>query len=248
MADGNLLAASTAAGPAFEGARISCGMRGAVGAIEKIVVDGRLRINVIGNVAPSGLCGSGLIDAAAELLRHGLLTSQGRLATPEQLPADVPSDLAERIVMHNGQASFLLASQSETGNGSPIMLTQRDLRELQLATGAIRAGITLLLKQTGLRPGSLERVLIAGGFGNFIRRSNAQRIGLLPSEIEHRRIRYVGNTSLAGSRLVALSRQARSAAEQIARRSRHIDLSIDKSFNGAFAEAMIFPECEPGIG
>jgi uncharacterized 2Fe-2S/4Fe-4S cluster protein (DUF4445 family) len=248
MADGKLLAASTAAGPAFEGARISCGMRGAAGAIEKVVVDGRLRTNVIGNVAPLGLCGSGLIDVAAELLRHGLLTSQGRLATPEQLPADVPPDLAERIVMHNGQSSFLLASQAETGDGPPIVLTQRDLRELQLATGAVRAGVTVLLRQAGFQPRNLERVLIAGGFGNFIRRSNAQRIGLLPCEIEHRRIRYVGNTSLAGSRLVALSRQARSAAEEIARRSEHIDLSIDKDFNSVFAEAMIFPESEPSIG
>ena len=115
LADGKLSAASTAAGPAFEGARISCGMRGCTGAIEKVVVDDRLRINVIGNVPPAGLCGSGLIDAAAELLRHGLLTPQGRLLPPDQLPADVLPDLAERIVMHEKQTAFLLASESEIG-------------------------------------------------------------------------------------------------------------------------------------
>ena len=176
-------------------------MRGGTGAIEKVVVDGRLRTNVIGNVAPAGLCGSGLIDVAAELLRHRLLTPQGRLQTPDQLPADVPAELAERVILHDGQVSFLLASAAETGGDRPIVLTQRDLRELQLATGAIRAGITILLRQAGLQPADLTRVLIGGGFGNFIRRSNAQRIGLLPCQIEHRRIRYMGNTSLAGARL-----------------------------------------------
>lgn len=242
QANGKLLAASTAAGPAFEGARISCGMRGATGAIEKVVVDGRLRVNVIGNVPPVGLCGSGLIDVAAELLRHQILTPQGRLLPPDQLPADVLPDLAERVLVQDNKVSFLLASTAETGNERPIVLTQRDVRELQLATGAIRAGIVILLQQAGLQPKDLDRVLIGGGFGNFIRRSNAQRIGLLPCEIEHRRIRYMGNTSLAGARLVALSRQARQLADDLARRTEHVDLSTDKAFQEAFAEAMLFPE------
>ncbi len=242
LADKKLRAASTAAGPAFEGARISRGMRGSTGAIEKVVVDGRLRTNVIGNVPPVGLCGSGLIDVAAELLRHRILTPQGRLQTPDQLPADVIPDLARRIILHDGRVAFLLAAAAETADQRPIVLTQRDLRELQLATGAIRAGIAILLRQAGLQPKDLERVLIGGGFGNFIRRSNAQRIGLLPCEIEHRRIRYMGNTSLAGARLAALSRRARQIAEELARRTEHVDLATDKNFHEAFAESMIFPE------
>jgi uncharacterized 2Fe-2S/4Fe-4S cluster protein (DUF4445 family) len=243
LADGRLSAASTAAGPAFEGARISCGMRGCTGAIEKVIVDdGRLRTNVIGAVPPTGLCGSGLIDVAAELLRHGIVTPQGRLLTPDQLPADVPSDLADRVILHDGQRSFLLAAKAETADGRPIALTQRDIRELQLATGAIRAGIVILLRRVGLEPSGLNRVLIGGGFGNFIRRSNAQRIGLLPCQIEHHRIRYMGNTSLAGARLAALSRRARQTAEQLARRTEHVDLSCDAAFHREFAEAMIFPE------
>ena len=241
LADGKLSAASTAAGPAFEGARISCGMRGSTGAIEKVVVDGHLRTNVIGNVPPAGLCGSGLIDVAAELLRHRILTPQGRLQSPEQLPADVLPDLAQRIVLYEKQVSFVLASESETG-GRPIVLTQRDLRELQLATGAIRAGVVILLQRAGLEPKDLKRVMMGGGFGNFIRRSNAQRIGLLPSQIEHRRIRYMGNTSLAGARLAALSLRARRMAEELARRTEHVDLSTDVNFQRAFAESMIFPE------
>jgi uncharacterized 2Fe-2S/4Fe-4S cluster protein (DUF4445 family) len=241
MADGRLSAASTAAGPAFEGARISCGMRGSTGAIEKVVVDGHLRTNVIGNVSPVGLCGSGLIDVAAELLRHKILTPQGRLQTPDQLPPGVLPDLARRIVRSEGQTSFVLASESETG-GRPIALTQRDLRELQLATGAIRAGVVILLQRAGLEPKDLSRVMIGGGFGNFIRRSNAQRIGLLPGQIEHCRIRYMGNISLAGARLAALSLRARHMAEALARRTEHVDLSTDANFQRAFAESMLFPE------
>ena len=289
LADGRLSAASTAAGPAFEGARISRGMRGGPGAIEKVVVDGRLRINVIGNVPPTGICGSGLIDAAAELLRHRLLSCEGRLRTPDQciplaepvppdaplaepvppdsplaepvppdsplaepVPPDVPLaepvppdiPLAERIVLHDGQVSFLLADETETADGRPIVLTQRDIRELQLASGAIRAGIAILLRRAGLEPKDLELVLIGGGFGNFIRRGNAQRIGLLPVEIERRRIRYMGNTSLAGARLAALSGQARKVAEELARRAEHVDLSTDTDFSREFAEAMIFPEVD----
>jgi uncharacterized 2Fe-2S/4Fe-4S cluster protein (DUF4445 family) len=241
-AGGKCSAASTAAGPAFEGARISQGMRGSEGAIEKVVVDGRLRINVIGNVPPTGLCGSALIDAAAELLRHGLLTPQGRLRLPDDLPAGVPADLAGRVVRHDGQAAFRLAQESETAHGRPILLTQRDLRELQLASGAIRAGIDLLLRRHGLRPQDLDRVYVGGGFGNFIRRSNAQRIGLLPGQIEHGRIRYQGNTALAGARLAAVSGRVRALADQIARRIEHVDLSREPDFQAAFAEAMTFPE------
>ena len=242
FADGQLRAASTAAGPAFEGARISRGMRGSAGAIEKVVVDGRLRTNVIGDVPAVGLCGSALVDLAAELLRHGMLTPEGRLLAPDELPRGVLPDLARRSVEQDGQTAFLLAAESETGNGQPIVLTQRDVRELQLATGAIRAGIAILLQRAGLKPGDLEEVLIAGGFGNFIRRSNAQQIGLLPWQIERRRIRYQGNTSLAGARLIALSQQARTTAEDLARRTEHVDLSRHPNFQEAFTEAMIFPQ------
>jgi len=242
FAEGKFSAASTAAGPAFEGARISHGMRGSTGAIEKVVLDGRLRSNVIGNVPPVGLCGSALIDLAAVLLRQGLLTPEGRLRTPDQLAGDVMPDLEQRLKIEDGMPAFLVMPAEETGHGRPIVLTQRDLRELQLATGAIRCGTRILLRRAGLEATDLESVLIAGGFGNFIRRSNAQRIGLLPRRVEHHRIRYQGNTSLAGARLTALSQQARRQAEEVARRTEHVDLSRDRDFATAFAEAMIFPE------
>jgi uncharacterized 2Fe-2S/4Fe-4S cluster protein (DUF4445 family) len=242
FAHGKLTAASTAAGPAFEGARISQGMRGSTGAIEKVVVDDALRTNVIGNVSPIGLCGSALIDLAAELLRHGVLGSDGRLRAGDELPGDLLPDLRRRVVRHKNQPAFVLASKSESASNRRILVTQRDFRELQLATGAIRAGELILLKRAGLRPTDLERVLIAGGFGNFIRRSNAQRIGLLPHEIPRSRIRYQGNTALAGARLAALSQTARRHAEKLAVQTEHVDLSHDIEFQNAFADAMIFPE------
>jgi uncharacterized 2Fe-2S/4Fe-4S cluster protein (DUF4445 family) len=241
-AKGKLTAASTAAGPAFEGARISHGMRGTMGAIEKVVMDGSLRTNVIGDVAPVGLCGSALIDLGSELLRNGVITSQGRLCVPDELPPGTPSDLCRRIVAHNGQMAFLLADETESGTGKPIVVTQRDIRELQLAAGAIRAGITILLQRAALGPSDLHGVLIAGGFGNFIRRKNAQRIGLLPRKVPRHLIRFQGNTSLAGARLTAVSEAARRRAEGLARRTEHVDLSADPGFHQAFAEAMLFPE------
>jgi uncharacterized 2Fe-2S/4Fe-4S cluster protein (DUF4445 family) len=244
MAGGKLTAASTAAGPAFEGARISQGMRAANGAIEKVQVDGRLRFEVIGNAPPVGLCGSALIDAAAELLRHGILTPQGRLRAAADLPPGVPPDLVRRIVPTGSQAAFLLADEEEAAGGRTVMLTQQDIRELQLAAGAIRAGMGILLRRAGLQPDQLDQILIGGGFGNFIRRSNAQRIGLLPPGIEHCRIRFQGNTSLAGARLVARWRTARELAERLAARTEHVDLSFDPDFHAAFAEAMVFPEEE----
>jgi uncharacterized 2Fe-2S/4Fe-4S cluster protein (DUF4445 family) len=239
---GRLIAAATAAGPAFEGARITHGMRGSTGAIEKVILDGRVRTNVIGDVPPLGLCGSGLIDLAAGLLRHRILTPQGKFRVADELPADLPPELRQRVVPYDGQASFLLVPESESGTGKPIVLTQRDVRQLQLASGAIGAGISILLARAEVRPEDLEAVLIAGAFGNFIRRSNAQRIGLLPGAVPRPRIRFQGNTSLAGARLILVSVEARRAAEQLARRTEHLDLSTDPGFQEAFAEAMIFPE------
>jgi uncharacterized 2Fe-2S/4Fe-4S cluster protein (DUF4445 family) len=238
-AGGKLSAASTAAGPAFEGARIQHGMRGSLGAIERVTFDGQLHLGVIGNVPPLGICGSALIDLAAELLRHGIVTPEGRLLAADQLPSDVPDELARRA-SPACPASFLVAGESASGTGRPIVLTQRDVRELQLATGAIRAGIRILLQRAGLAPADLDTVLVAGGFGNYIRRSSAQRIGLLPPEIEPERIRYQGNTSLAGAQMAAFSRSARQLADDLARRTEHVDLSRDPDFLNAFADAMTF--------
>ena len=237
--DGKLWASSTAAGPAFEGARILCGMRASAGAIEKVLLDGDVHSSVIGNASPIGICGSGLIDAAAELLRVGIVSPEGRMLPADELPDGLNDNLRRRVRCgDNDQMSFVL---HEGEASSQVVLTQRDIRELQLASGAIRAGITILLKQAGLRTSDLKRVLIAGGFGSFIRRNHAQRIGLLPPDIDHRKIHYVGNTSLGGARWALLSTKARDHAEELARMTQHVELSQDMDFQMTFAECMIFP-------
>lgn len=239
--NGELLAASTAAGPAFEGARISCGMRAAAGAIEKVVFDGdRVHFSVIGGGEPIGICGSALVDIAAEMLRCGVIDSVGRMGADEKNP-DPACEVFRKLVRdgEKNQPEFVL---TEGNDSPPVVITQRDIRELQLATGALRAGVGILLKQGGLQADDLQRVLIAGGFGSFIRRRNAQRIGLIPNEIPPERISYVGNISLHGAKWVLVSKAARKLADDLSDRVKHVELSADLDFQMAFAEAMIFPD------
>jgi len=240
--NGQLWAASTAAGPAFEGARITHGMRATTGAIEKIVFDDDISYSVIANVPAVGLCGSALIDLAAELLKSGMITSTGQLLGPDQLPARLPKAISQRIYENaDGQVEFLVSNANQGRKDLRVVLTQRDIRELQLAVGAIRAGVKIMLKKAGVEGKDINRVLIAGGFGSFIRRTNAQTIGLLPTEIEHRKINYVGNASLAGAKWALLSSNARRRAEELARKTKHLELSLDTDFQMEFADAMIFP-------
>lgn len=239
-----MLAASVAAGPAFEGARITHGMRATSGAIEKVIIEGTVRLNVIGNCKPSGLCGTGLIDAAADLLRVGILDPTGRILGPDELPANLSPDLRERVVEIDGEHHFLLVKGVDSATGQPLHLFQRDLRELQLASAAIRAGITILLKTAGVPAEALDAILLAGGFGNFIRRSNARRIGMLPP-IPCSRIRFVGNTSSFGAKRALLSIQEKEKASALLRKTQHVDLSLDAGFQEEFGNAMMLPEEEP---
>lgn len=237
--DNKIMAASTAAGPAFEGARISCGMRATIGAIEKIKFDGDCIYNVIGNVEPAGICGSGLIDITAELLNAGIVDSSGRMNPVRDSKSKTsnpnrPGHCQKQDVSNGmNQPEFVIADK--------VKITQKDIRQIQLAVGAIRAGINIILKQAGIKAGDLKKVFIAGGFGSFIRRNHAQRIGLLPAQIDHKKISFVGNTSLAGAKLALLSIKAREKAESFAKQAIHIELSADSDFQNEFASAMIFP-------
>ena len=242
LADGNsLLATSTAAGPAFEGARIRQGMRATAGAIEKVIVRDDVVLNVIGNVKPVGICGTALIDTAAELLRNGVLDSTGRILSAEEAPACVPDAVRARLHTENGDTHFVLAAPEETASGDPVFLWQRDVRELQLATGAIRAGIGILLRRAGIEPDELGAVLLAGAFGNFIRRSNARRIGLLP-QIPCERMRFIGNAASLGAKMVLLCAEERDYATALRHRVQHVDLSLDADFQMEFGMAMLFPD------
>lgn len=203
-----LLCTSTAAGPAFEGARIAMGMRAATGAIGDVEREGEaLRCLVIGGGAPRGLCGSGLVDAVAVGLDLGLIESGGRMK-----PATIP----------------LMG---------PVSLFPHDVRELQLAKGAIAAGLRILTARLGTSLDDIDLLYLAGAFGNYISRASAQRIGLL--RLPRQRILPAGNTALLGAKRALFESEA--AWDQLARRVEHVSLSAEPDFQDIFAEEMGFP-------
>lgn len=237
--NGNLYAASAAAGPAFEGARIESGMRASPGAIEKIVInENGVHSNTIANISPIGICGSAIIDACAELLKTGILDISGRILSPDELPS-LSDELKKRLSSEDEGTTwdFLICQSSK----KKIFIRQRDVREIQLATGAIRTATNILLNRLGITPEELDAVLVAGGFGNFIRRNNAIRIGLLPRIPDHK-IRYVGNTSSEGAKELLLSQKRKEKAEELAEKTKYVEVSLDPEFQMLFADSMVFPE------
>jgi uncharacterized 2Fe-2S/4Fe-4S cluster protein (DUF4445 family) len=224
---GRMSSLSCASGPAFEGAHIKCGMRAAPGAIERVrIVEGRAEYKTIGDQPPVGMCGSGLLDVVAHLRRAGLMDSRGRLAGPQIREAD-------------GDAEFVIAGERETDSGRAITVTQGDIRELQLAKGAIRSGIETLVQDAGIGPGDLDHVIIAGAFGTYIDIESAITIGLLPN-LPLVRVSQVGNAAGTGARLALISRTHRRKAQEIARRVCYIELARSPRFMRNFAEAMVF--------
>lgn len=208
-----LLCASTAAGPAFEGARISMGMRAATGAISEVLVrDGQLHCHVVGGAEPRGICGSGVVDAVAGGLELGMIQPSGRL---------------------NHGPSLALAP--------PVSLTQNDLRELQLAKGAIAAGLRILARQWGATLDDITRVHLAGAFGNYINRQSARRIGLL--QVPAERIEPAGNTALLGAKLALFSLNEQDGSYVALRRqASHVPLNEDPQFHEIYVDEMRFPE------
>lgn len=234
--DGELYVAAAAAGPAFEGGRIEYGMSAVPGAIENVELreDGSLTLRTIGERPAVGLCGSGLIAVAAEMLRHRLIRPSGRF----DVKADSP--FLSRWKIREGKPAFELVSGSESGRDEAILLTQRDVRQLQLAAGALRAGMRLLLRRLDLRDSDIGTFYVAGGFGSVIRPEHARRLGLLPSDIPLERIRFCGNTSLAGARAALLNPRLREEGIALARRAHHVDLASLPEFATVFAECMTF--------
>lgn len=214
-----VLCASTAAGPAFEGARISMGMRAATGAISEVTVrDQALVCRVLGGGEPRGICGSGLVDAVACGLDLGWITPSGRPASGGPLPL-----------------------------AGPVELAPRDIRELQLAKGAITAGLRLMVEQPGFTLDALERIHLAGAFGNYISRANARRIGLLPFPQE--RIQPAGNTALLGAKMVLLRTVDFGAFwDELRPRVEHVPLNEDPRFHEVYVEEMGFPGGADGDG
>lgn len=219
---GRMISASCASGPAFEGAHIKFGMRAAPGAIEHVrLQDDRLEIQTIDGQPPIGICGSGLLDVVAQLRLNGIVESNGKLSSHPL------------VQIQDDKPVFVVAQRPEL---DPITVSQKDVRELQLAKAAIRLGIKALLEAEGVDENEIKQIIIAGAFGTFLDVQSAIAIGMLPN-LPLERFRQVGNAAGTGARLVLISQSERKKSLEIARRVEYIELAKVSNFDRKFAEA-----------
>ncbi len=227
--NGQLTATSTAAGPAFEGMNIACGMRASRGAIELVSLAGNdIELKTIANAAPVGLCGSGLLDIVGELAAHGGVDKKGRFQTNGALP---DRSWKNQFGHLDGKPVFHIAG--------PVYLSQKDVRQVQLAKAAVRAGIELMLRANQLTAAQVDRVLIAGSFGFHLRTASLIHLGLLPREFKDR-VEFVGNTSKTGARAFLLNRRLREELKKLVRQVRVLELANDPAFEKTFVKALSF--------
>jgi len=239
--DGKIISCSTAAGPAFEGAHIEFGMGGVGGAIDKVKIneDG-VSCTHLGREKPCGICGSGIVDAVSELIRIGVVDSTGRILDEDELPG-IPAPIQNRITTYNSMAAFLLMSENE-GAQRNIYVTQKDIREIQLAKSAIASGVMVMADEFGCNIGDIKRLYLAGGFGNFINVANACNIGLLPKVLEDVII-PVGNAALEGATMALLNKGAFNNGEvspNVRYNVSYVELSARYDFQEYFIDNMEF--------
>lgn len=228
-----LLACSAAAGPAFEGAGITFGIGGVVGAIDHVDFGKNPIYTTIGGAPPVGLCGSGVVDAIAQLVKWGILEETGKVKQEDEIEGQIPPEILARITDYKDKRAFLL--DERTG----IYLTQQDVRQIQLAKGAIYAGIKILMNHMGITPDQINRVYFAGGFGNYISVESAVTIGLIPKELKHK-VSQIGNAAGTGAIMALLSDDELKIANDIKNRIKYIELSAESSFQEEFMGAMYF--------
>jgi len=227
VSGGKMTSVSCASGPAFEGGHIKHGMRAANGAIERLqLADDTVHYQTINGAPPVGICGSGILDTLAQLHLNGVIDERGRM-----------TDDHPRIRSCEGLREFVIVGEEEREGHQAITITQKDVRELQLATGAIHTGIQVLLEASGCSTDEIAQVVIAGAFGTYIDVSSAKAIGMLPS-LPLNRFRQVGNAAGTGARLALISSSKRSEAQAIARSTGYIELAAVPSFMQTFTEAL----------
>jgi uncharacterized 2Fe-2S/4Fe-4S cluster protein (DUF4445 family) len=229
--DSRLSSTSTAAGPAFEGMNITFGMRAGNGAVERFEVgaNGTVSVKTIGESIPIGICGSGLIDIVGELVSHGVINASGKFVKPGS--SGLAPALSERLVEYEGKPAFKVAGR--------VILTQKDVRQVQLAKGAIRAGIEFLLRSKGIQAGDVDRVLIAGSFGYHLRAENLLNIGLLPAEFAGK-IEFIGNTSKTGGRAFLLNRNFKVQMLETVNQVESLELADYRDFDKVFVRCLNF--------
>jgi uncharacterized 2Fe-2S/4Fe-4S cluster protein (DUF4445 family) len=234
-----LLACSAAAGPAFEGANISNGMGSIIGAVSSVSLKQGVTFKTIGDAKPVGICGTGVVDLLAGLLETGIVDETGRIYTSWKPEFPEQESLSERIVSINGANAFVLCKASETLTGNEIVLTQKDIREIQNAKAAIAVGINVLVKNSGISMSDIKHVYLAGGFGSYINIRSALRIGLIPRELEGK-IESVGNAAGQGAIDALINKNALEEAGKLGKTIKYIELSGCKDFNDLYMECMMF--------
>ena len=235
----HLWACSAPAGPALEGAQLRSGMRAALGAIDRVwLADGDLNVHTLGDAAAQGICGSGVVDAVAALLDAGVLDWTGLIDVDAR--SRLPAALAARVQMRGEERLVVLAHPGEASAEREIVLTQDDVRQVQLCKGAIASGAALLQKVAGLASDDVAELMLAGGFGNYLSVRSALRIGLIPA-LPEKKIRYVGYAAALGAQLALLSETERARAAALARRIEHVSLAAHPDFQDIFVECMHFP-------
>jgi len=236
-----LYCCSTAAGPAFEGAHITCGLGGITGAVDSAVIeDDIIKITTIDNEKAIGICGSGIIDIVAVLLRSGLVEFTGRIKHEDEVEG-VTAVLRKKLIADKNGPAFIIESASNTGIGEDVFFTQGDIREVQLAKAAISAGILSLLNKAGREVSDIDHLFIAGGFGSYISIKSAADIGLIPAELLDK-TESVGNTAGLGAISSILSEENYKKTKGIAKITEYVELSSDSFFNMKYMEEMVFPE------
>jgi uncharacterized 2Fe-2S/4Fe-4S cluster protein (DUF4445 family) len=237
--NGNLFSCSCASGPAFEGAQIRQGVRAVPGAVHavRMEADGRAILETIADKPPLGLCGSGVVDAVAQLARHGIINQLGALDRGHPLVETAPSGADPR---------FVLARADNTKGGRKLSLGQKDIAAIQLAKAAVGAGTSALLDAAGITPAQIERVIIAGAFGTHLNLKSAIDIGLLP-RLPLQRFSQVGNAAGTGARMVLVSETQRQRAETLGRRIQYIELGGNPNFQQWFSQSLKLPKPEPSI-
>lgn len=235
----NLYSCSTAAGPAFEGAHISCGMGAVSGALNSYEINDGITATTIGNKAPVGICGSAIVDVVAQFLEKGIIDETGRFAQMEDVENDDLRDLLAKHYIDDGEGAFVLVPSMDSGTGEDILFTQKDIREVQLAKAAISAGIETLLHDAGVSKDEIRHLYIAGGFGNYINKKSAAVIGLIPSDLLDRAV-AVGNTAGLGAINCSLSIDKLASCDNMIKKTKYIELSGSAFFQQKYMEEMVF--------
>ena len=234
-----LLATTASGGPAFEGGSIQQGMRAIPGAIDQLRISatGRLQTHTVARARPIGICGSGVLDAVAEMLRTGVVEFSGRMRACEEIDESLQGPLGRRLVSAGAHGRGLWVGGPAD---DPIIVTAEDVRQLQLVKGSIAAATAMLLEHAGIELSDVQEFLVAGAFGNFIRKTSAQIIGLLP-DIDPELVHFVGHAAGVGARMLLLDAETRNRAAYIATHTEFVDLAGRPDYEERFVEALPFP-------